>query len=269
MSTMRQQAPEGSSVPEIVEPALRRDLVLLRSRHGASIQRKLDAAVKRGLDIAVSGLALFVLSPVLGACMLAIKLESPGPVFYRASRVGRGGRELPVLKFRKMRDGAQGQALTGEDDPRFTRIGGFLTRWKLDELPQLWNVLRGGMSLVGPRPEDPTFVGLHPTEYAEILSVRPGITGLSQIAFAKEAEILDPTDRLGHYVDRILPQKMRLDRFYAYSRTLGLDVRILIWTVLPVILRRDVAVNRMDGSLTRRRRLRDDRHGHQHGHVRD
>ena len=144
--------------------------------------------------------------------------------------------------------------LTGDVDPRFTRIGRLLARTKIDELPQLWNVLRGEMSLVGPRPEDADFVARHQEEYDEILSVRPGMTGLVQLAFAKEAEILDPDDRVGHYVDRILPQKVHLDLLYARTRTLRMDLRILVWTILPVILRVNVAVNRVTGELTVRRR---------------
>lgn len=214
----------------------------------------IDWGAKRALDIAVSLLLLLLLSPLVVACAVAIKLESRGPVFYRARRAGRDGRELGVLKFRKMVDGASGWALTSDHDPRFTRMGRFLALSKLDELPQLWNVLSGGMSLVGPRPEDPGFVELHEQEYNEILSVRPGVTGLSQLAFAKEAEILDPEDRVGHYVGQILPQKVRMDCLYARTRTVGTDVRILVWTVLPVLLRRDVAVNRATGRLTMRRR---------------
>lgn len=213
-----------------------------------------DRAAKRSGDVVLSLAFLVVLSPVLLACAVAICLESRGPVFFRATRVGRGGRSLHVLKFRKMVDGAQGQALTGDVDERFTRIGRFLARTKLDELPQLWNVLRGDMSLVGPRPEDAGFVAMHPDAYDEILTVRPGITGLCQLAFAKETEILDPNDRLGHYVDRILPQKVALDVLYARSRTFGGDLKILLWTILPLILRRDVAVKRETGALSVRTR---------------
>lgn len=233
---------------------------VLESTRGATAARgkagMIDRGLKRAVDIVVSLVLLLLLSPVILACALAIKLESRGPVFYRAPRVGRGGRALPVLKFRKMVDGASGQALTGDRDPRFTRMGRLLAVSKLDELPQLWNVLCGGMSLVGPRPEDAGFVRLHEAAYREILSVRPGVTGLSQLAFAKEAEILDPEDRVAHYVDQILPQKVRMDCLYAGVRTLGMDVRILVWTVLPVLLRRDVAVNRATGRLTMRRRQR-------------
>jgi lipopolysaccharide/colanic/teichoic acid biosynthesis glycosyltransferase len=155
-----------------------------------------------------------------------------------------------MLKFRKMHDGASGPALVVPEDERFTRIGAFLARTKLDELPQLWNVLKGEMSLVGPRPEDPHFVELHRKPYEEILAVRPGITGLSQLAFARESEVLDPDDRERHYTERILPQKIRMDRFYATNRSLGMDLRVLWWTARAVVARRDVAVHRETGRLS-------------------
>jgi lipopolysaccharide/colanic/teichoic acid biosynthesis glycosyltransferase len=217
---------------------------------------RFDFALKRAIDVAVSFALLIFLLPVWILFCLAIKLESPGPIFYRARRVGWRGKALRVLKFRKMHDGATGTALTGNEDPRFTRLGRFLARTKLDEVPQLLNVLRGEMSLVGPRPEDPSFVALHDDEYEEINAVRPGITGLGQLAFARESEILDPGDAVGHYVGKILPQKVGLDLLYSRTRTLRGDFRILLWTVMPVILRVDVAVNRETGALTVRRRKR-------------
>jgi lipopolysaccharide/colanic/teichoic acid biosynthesis glycosyltransferase len=112
------------------------------------------------------------------------------------------------------------------------------------------------MSLVGPRPEDSAFVAHYEEQYGEILSVRPGMTGLGQLAFANEAEVLDPGDRVGHYVGRILPQKVHLELLYARSRSVRGDLGILVWTVLPVIMRVDVAVNRNSGELTVRRRRR-------------
>src|SRR6266487_2495850 len=216
--------------------------------------RKLLAALdgNRLLDIAIATVALVVLSPLIALVAFAVKLESRGPVFFRCNRVGRGGRPLTMLKFRKMRNGVAGSPLTAARDDRFTRIGGLLAETKLDEIPQLWNVLRGGMSLVGPRPEDPAFVGLHPEQYAEILRVRPGITGLSQLAFANEAEILAVDDRLHDYVERILPQKMRLDRLYVERRSLRMDLQILAWTLARVGLRKDAAVHRGTGRLTLR-----------------
>jgi lipopolysaccharide/colanic/teichoic acid biosynthesis glycosyltransferase len=131
-------------------------------------------------------------------------------------------------------------------------LGSFLARTKLDELPQLWNVLKGEMSLVGPRPEDPAFVEVNHRAYATILEVRPGITGLSQLAFAAESDVLDPSDRQGHYVRRILPQKICMDQLYAARRSLRMDLRILWWTARAVVAKREVAVNRETGRLTLR-----------------
>jgi lipopolysaccharide/colanic/teichoic acid biosynthesis glycosyltransferase len=125
---------------------------------------------------------------------------------------------------------------------------------KLDEVPQLWNVLKGEMSLVGPRPEDPSFVALHQDAYAEITGVRPGVTGLSQLAFAEESRILDPEDRLGHYVERLLPQKIKMDQLYASCRSVSMDTTILFWTIAAVVLRNDVAVHRETGRMNLRRR---------------
>ena len=213
-----------------------------------------DAALKRTLDITVSGLALLVLLPVVLAAVILVRLDSPGPAFFRCERAGFGGRVLRMLKFRKMHDGASGRAITTDDDDRFTRIGVWLAKTKLDELPQLWHVLKGEMSLVGPRPEDFEFVQRHGDDYDRILQVRPGITGLSQLAFAEESAILDDVDPLGHYVERLLPQKVGLDRMYASHRNLMLDLRILFWTGAAVLLRRQVAVHRDTGKMNLRRR---------------
>jgi lipopolysaccharide/colanic/teichoic acid biosynthesis glycosyltransferase len=220
---------------------------------------KISAAVatdpiKRALDVAVSLVLLAVLTPLIIAIAVAVKLDSRGPIFYRSRRTGQRGVEFAMLKFRKMYDGAAGAALTAADDQRFTRIGRMLARTKLDEIPQLFNVLKGEMSLVGPRPEDPEFVRLEPAKFAPVLRARPGITGLSQLAFARESDILDPNDRVGHYLAAILPQKLALDTLYATRRSTGLDLAILGWTAFAVVRRRDVAVNRATGKLTRRRR---------------
>ena len=208
------------------------------------VLRKLDRAAKRIFDIIVSGFLLAILSPLILAIVVLIKLDSPGPAFFRCTRVGYRGRPLQMLKFRKMHDGASGKALTTEDDSRFTRMGGWLANAKLDELPQLWHVLRGEMSLVGPRPEDQAFVDEHATAYEEILSVRPGMTGYSQLAFAEEGKVLDEADPIGHYLDRLLPQKVLMDQMYAAQATIWTDVKILTWTAAAVLLRRQVAVHR-------------------------
>jgi len=213
---------------------------------------RLDEALKRLLDIGVAAPLLLLLTPLILVIAATIMIESPGAAFFRCRRVGRGGRELHMLKFRKMHDGAAGSALAAARDERFTRLGSFLAGTKLDELPQLWNVLKGEMSLVGPRPEDPGFVQLHRKPYDAILAVRPGITGLSQLAFANESEILDSEGRVEHYVKSILPQKVRIDQFYAARRSVGMDLRILWWTLAAVVLRREVAVHRETGRLGRR-----------------
>ncbi len=211
-------------------------------------------ALKRGFDIGVAACALFVLAPALALIALAIKLDSRGPVFFRVRRVGFRGTTLHMLKFRKMHDDATGGPLTAGADPRFTRVGVVLTRCRLDELPQLWDVLRGRMSLVGPRPEDPAFVDLHDEAYRRILTVRPGIAGLSQLAFAEEAKILKSGDMVSDYIDRILPQKVALDTMYASSTGIRRDISVLFWTAATVVLRRPVAVHRGTGALTLRRR---------------
>jgi lipopolysaccharide/colanic/teichoic acid biosynthesis glycosyltransferase len=208
---------------------------------------------KRGLDLAVASTLLLVLLPLIAVVAAAIRLDSRGPAFFRCRRVGFGGREFGMLKFRKMVHDARGAALTAPEDARFTRLGRVLAKTKLDEIPQLWNVLKGEMSLVGPRPEDAGFVAICADEYRQILTVRPGITGLSQLAFARESEILDPNDRHGHYIAKLLPAKARMDCLYVSRRSLGMDLKILFWTAAAVLLRLEVAVHRQSGRLTRRR----------------
>jgi lipopolysaccharide/colanic/teichoic acid biosynthesis glycosyltransferase len=212
------------------------------------------ALAKRTVDFAVAASLLGLLVPVIVLVAVAIKVDSRGPVFFRCPRVGYRGQGLGMLKFRKMHDGASGPPLTAAEDGRFTRVGKFLAASKLDEIPQLWNVLKGEMSLVGPRPEDHRFVALHARAYAEILRVKPGITGLSQLAFSEESRILDPSDRIRDYVERVLPQKMRMDALYAARQSLAMDARVLLWTAVTVALRQPVAVHRGTGAMTLRRR---------------
>lgn len=221
---------------------------------GAEFRNKANAAAIRVFDAVISAALLLLLLPVIAIAVIVIRVDSPGPAFFRVNRVGYRGAPLRMLKFRKMHDNAVGPNLTADDDVRFTRVGGLLAKLKLDEIPQLWHVLRGEMSLVGPRPEDRHFVDLHETVYATILSVRPGITGLSQIAFAEESRILDGGDPLTHYVGRILPQKVLLDEMYATERSVVLNLRILFWTTAAVIMRRQVAVHRDSGKMNLRRR---------------
>jgi len=210
--------------------------------------------MKRTFDIVLALSLLLILLPVLLAVALLVKLDGPGPVFFRARRIGAGGRTFAMLKFRKMVDGAVGAPLTTASDLRFTATGKLLAKTKFDELPQLWNVLKGDMSFVGPRPEDSRFVALFPEEYTEIHGVAPGITGLSQLAFAKESDLLDRDDTLEYYVERLLPAKVAIDVFYARHRSFLGDLKIFAWTFLAVLPRRDVAVHRQTGQLSLRRR---------------
>jgi lipopolysaccharide/colanic/teichoic acid biosynthesis glycosyltransferase len=211
-------------------------------------------ALKRTIDLVGATFLLVLLSPLLVTVAVAIWLDSGRPIFYRCRRVGTHGQELQMLKFRKMRQDASGPRLTTAHDPRFTRVGRLLARTKIDELPQLWHVVRGEMSLVGPRPEDPHYVGLHADAYEEILRVKPGITGLTQLAFADEANVLGSGNPNGAYLNRLLPQKVMLDRLYATARSNSMDLSILYWTLLAVGLRRPVSVHRATGGLSPRRR---------------
>jgi lipopolysaccharide/colanic/teichoic acid biosynthesis glycosyltransferase len=219
-----------------------------------SIALRADAVAKRALDVVASLFLLVILAPVILIVAALVRVDSYGPAFYRAPRVGFGGRDLRMLKFRKMHDWARGIPLTLSADDRLTRFGSVLARFKLDELPQLWHVLRGDMSLVGPRPETVEFVHHHREAYHEILSVRPGVFGFSQLAFVAEGRILDEEDPMTHYVTDILPQKVKLDLMYTRERTVALDVRILFWSAIAVLLRRQVAVNRKTGRMSLRRR---------------
>lgn len=214
-------------------------------------------ASKRALDIAVSSCLLLITAPLMLVVAIAIKIDSTGPVIYRCPRVGHRGREFRMLKFRKMHVDARGPGLTVSDDDRFTRIGRFLARSKLDELPQLWNVLRGDMSLVGPRPESPEFVACDPRSFAAVLDrVRPGITGPSQLAFARESEILAKhgANRREYYVSHLLPAKLALDAKYASAIGLRRDLAILWWTAVAMVLRSPLAVDRSTNRIRVRHR---------------
>jgi lipopolysaccharide/colanic/teichoic acid biosynthesis glycosyltransferase len=164
---------------------------------------------------------------------LLIYIDSPGSIFYRSIRVGRHGHTFQMLKFRKMRRAACGGPLTMSDDERFTPIGRFLSMTKLDELPQIWNVIKGEMRLVGPRPEVPEFVARYSEEYEELLSVLPGVTGPAAVEYASESHLLSlQNDPLGFYEEAIMPRKIKIDLEYIRTRTLRGDARILAETVL-------------------------------------
>lgn len=187
---------------------------------------------KRLFDVICSGLGLLLLSPVLLAAAVWVKLDSPGPALFRQTRVGRFGVPFTIHKFRTMRTSTGAQITVGED-PRITRAGRLLRVTKLDELPQLWDVLRGAMSLVGPRPEVPRYVALYPVELRDIvLSVRPGITDPASLRFRNESELLaKAADPEREYVEVVLPAKLRLAADYVRSASLMGDVRLILATL--------------------------------------
>jgi lipopolysaccharide/colanic/teichoic acid biosynthesis glycosyltransferase len=200
-----------------------------------------QALLKRSVDLVLATMGLFCFAPLMAALALAIKLSSSGPILFRQQRVGRGGRLFWLYKFRTMRpasmgpDAATGPAITAAGDARVTWIGRWLRHWKLDELPQLLNVMCGDMSLVGPRPEVPRYVRLYTTVQREVLAVRPGITGSSQIHFRHEEQLLaghpEPEQ---YYITALLPAKLDLDLDYLRHAGLREDLRLLACTVLAI-----------------------------------
>lgn len=194
--------------------------------------------LKRGFDIVAASLGLIVASPLFALIAILIKLETPGPVFFRQDRVGRGGRRFRMWKFRKMPHDLKtaGPSLTRRHDRRLTAVGKFLERTKLDELPQLINVLLGEMSLVGPRPEVPKFVAYYPERWQTVLAVRPGIFGPNQLHFRNEAELFPSSccDVEQFYVEHILPKKLTVDENYARRHSFIGDLWILFRCALAV-----------------------------------
>ena len=197
--------------------------------------------IKRIFDVVAAGAALLVLSPILALAAIAVKLSSPGPVLHRAERVGRGAELFTVLKFRTMRVTTDvGAGITRSGDARITPVGRLLRRSKIDELPQLVNVLRGEMSLVGPRPEDPRYVNGYTEEQRGVLSVRPGITSPASVAFRHEEHLLGAAsgDVATMYTEQILPRKLEIDLAYMRRRTFWSDLGVLIRTGAGLFARR-------------------------------
>lgn len=190
----------------------------------------------RIFDTLVSALALLVLSPLLLAIAVAVRVTSRGPAFHRAKRVGRDGRLFELLKFRSMVV-AEGPAVTRAGDPRVTPLGRILRGYKLDELPQLMNVLRGDMSLVGPRPEDPKYTAMYDSEQRQILAVRPGITSAASLKYRDEESHLTGEDWEVQYVQRIMPEKLKIDLDYLRRRTFFSDLGLLLRTASAIFRR--------------------------------
>lgn len=193
---------------------------------------------KRVFDVMVSVSALLVLAPLMLIVAVFVQLSSPGPIIFRQERFGRGMRPFTIYKFRTMVNDAasNGGAITCGDDPRITQVGHFLRAAKIDELPQLINVLRGEMSLVGPRPEVRRYVEMFQADFYEILAVRPGITDLASIAYRNESELLGQAiDPQADYINRILPDKIRLAKEYLRKSSLLYDVHLIVKTLIAVI----------------------------------
>ena len=196
--------------------------------------------VKRFFDVVISAIGLLLLSPFFMLLALAIKLDSPGPVFYRGVRVGRIGRPFKIYKFRSMVADAEikGAASTNITDARVTKVGHFIRKFKLDEVSQLINVFLGDMSLVGPRPEAKKFVEMYTEDEKIILTVRPGITDWSSIKFYNEGEIIESSgiaDADKAYAILIRPEKLRLQMKYVRERNMWVDIKIILCTILTII----------------------------------
>lgn len=194
---------------------------------------------KRLFDLVLSTLGLLVLAPLLLFMALAIKLDSSGPVFFRQERVGRFGKPFRIHKFRTMRHDPTGKGpqITVGADSRITRVGGFLRRTKLDELPQLIDVWLGSMSLVGPRPEVPRYVAHYPVAMREkVLSVRPGITDIASIEYRDESAVLArATDPEYAYIHEVMPHKLALAASYVDQASVWMDVRLIWRTVMAIV----------------------------------
>src|SRR5437660_1724269 len=189
--------------------------------------------MKRTFDIGVSFVGLILLSPLMLLAALAIKLDSPGPIMFRQKRIKKGFHPFLIYKFRTMQEASgRRRSLTVEDDPRITPTGRLLRRTKIDEVPQLINVLKGDMSFVGPRPEVPEFVELFRSEYEEILKVRPGITDLASLKYRDEAAVLEQSENPEEeYLRRVLPDKINLSKEYIRRSSFFLDLTLILKTV--------------------------------------
>jgi lipopolysaccharide/colanic/teichoic acid biosynthesis glycosyltransferase len=194
--------------------------------------------VKRGLDIIAALTGLIVLAPLFAVIAILIKADSPGPVFFRQERMGKRFRPFRMYKFRTMVKDAphRGGALTVSGDPRVTRIGKILRQTKIDELPQLINILRGDMSVVGPRPEVRQYVEMFRKNYETILAVRPGITDPASLKYRDESSILARSENPEQeYIQRVLPDKLRLGEEYVRQSSLVLDLVLIFKTIVSVI----------------------------------
>lgn len=191
---------------------------------------------KRAFDIVCAALGLLVLSPVLLLCALLVGLTSPGGVLFRQERIGRNGVPFTIYKFRSMRKDNAGLKISTSSDSRITPVGRVLRKTKLDELPQLWNVLKGDMSFVGPRPEVREYTDLYTDEQRQVLLLRPGITGLASIRYRNENDLLSAsTDPNRTYIEEVMPAKLALDLEYIPRACVSYDVRLILETLVTVV----------------------------------
>jgi lipopolysaccharide/colanic/teichoic acid biosynthesis glycosyltransferase len=196
--------------------------------------------IKRGFDVFAATAGILLLLPLFAMVAILIKRDSPGPVFFRQERVGRGFQPFLIWKFRTMvKDAPQrGGPITFAQDPRVTRSGRWLRRTKIDELPQLFNVLKGDMSIVGPRPEVRQYVEIFRKDYERLLSVRPGMTDLASLEYCQEAELLQHADDPeGVYAQKILPEKLRLSAEYLKNQGFWYDLGVIARTLLCIGVR--------------------------------
>ena len=187
--------------------------------------------IQPGLERLTAAVALICFSPVLAIAAAAVLLETGRPILYRQTRVGRGGEPFLLLKLRSMRVSAPGSLLTAGGDPRISRVGAWLRRYKLDELPQLWNIMRGEMQFVGPRPEVPLFVEPGNALWRAVLREKPGLTDLSTLVYRNEEDILARcSDPERAYREELLPRKLALNAAYRRVRSLGADCKLVLLT---------------------------------------
>ena len=192
---------------------------------------------KRLFDMVCAALGLLVLSPVLLVCALLVGLTSPGGVLFRQERIGKDGVPFTIYKFRSMRKDNAGLKISTSRDTRITPVGRVLRKTKLDELPQLWNVLKGDMIFVGPRPEVREYTDLYTPEQRQVLMVRPGVTGLASIRYRNENELLTASsDPNRTYIDEVMPAKLALDLKYIPRACVSYDIK-LIWETLVTVVR--------------------------------
>src|ERR1700677_2780607 len=200
--------------------------------------RRVEEFTKRTVDVLASFAGLLLLSPVLLVLSILIRLDSKGPAIYKSLRIGQHGNPFPMWKFRTMQLNSEAQGLTtGKDDPRITGLGGVLRKYKIDELPQLFNVLKGDMSLVGPRPDFEEHTSAYRGDEQLILTVRPGITDYASLHFHNLSEVVGSKDPHRVYLDQVRDEKNRLRVAYVKRHSLGEDMRILFRTLVRVVAR--------------------------------